>query len=242
LHTLDLPSASTAPDFAENDWPRCGPCGRDLMEDELGRYACWACETRAGEDLRAIADLFPQLNVSSALAPVVNRSGSTPGDGGAAPGRGVTAPVPLRLDVLALTAAGGVATRLQALEDAWRAALGRRIATWAGSPAQAVPVHVDFLRINLQWAAERYEGVDSDFAEIRRLRAEMVAALSATSRPARIGIGRCPARLEDGSVCGNSLTTTAATRRVRCSACGACWVDVAAWVELRRAQTAAAAA
>lgn len=232
-----MPSADTAPDFPHYDWPSCGPCRRDLRRDELGRYACRACETRAGEDLRAIADLFPQLNVSSALAPVVRRSAN----GGSAPGRGVAAPVPLRLDVLALTAAGGVATRLQALEDAWRGALGRHIATWAGSPAQAVPVHVDFLRINLQWAAEQYDGVAEDFVEMRRLRAEMVAALSATARPARIGIGPCPTRLEDGSLCGAPLATTAASHRVRCSACGARWEDVAAWLELRRAQTAAAA-
>ncbi|MDX3324778.1 hypothetical protein PV405_08865 [Streptomyces sp. ME02-6979-3A] len=44
--------------------------------------------------------------------------------GGGATSGSKTPPIPPRLEVLALTAAGGVATRLQAIEDSWRQALG----------------------------------------------------------------------------------------------------------------------
>lgn len=227
---------SVTADPGGGDWPGCTACGRALWQDETDRYACRVCEDRAGDNLRAIAVAFPALNSTAALTPTVRRDAGTPGGSG---GRSAS-PAPVRLDVLSLTAGGGVAARLQAVEDAWRPLLGRRIATWAGSPAQAVPVHVTFLRMNLQWACRTYEDVALDLAEFRRLRVELAAALSPDPRPRRVSIGRCPVVLDDGSACGAPLTVTVGSFRAACRRCGSRWDDPAAWQALCQAQEATA--
>lgn len=233
-------SDATAADY---EWPICTACNRDLWDDETGRHACRVCEDRTRERLGELPDLFARLNTTAAMM----RGARRPASGSAG---GQARPIPPRLDVLNLVSAGGVATRLCAIEDAWRLALGRRIepatdgvrvfAAWRSNPAVNVPEHVNFLRVNLERACERYDEVGQDVETIRRLHAEMTAALSGDQRPGRVKIGLCPVEFDDGSRCGTALTATTGSHRVSCGGCGTRWDDLAAWRELRRAQDAVA--
>jgi hypothetical protein len=215
------------------EWPRCVACQSGLWEDETGRRACRPCEDRTGERLAELPALFAQINTTAALIRGPRRGTGMP-TGSRVP------PIPANAEVLSLAAVGGVATRLRDIEDAWRKILGRTVATWAGAPAQAVPKHVDFLRINLQWACERYEEVGQDMEEIRRIHAECTAALSPDPRPGRVRIGLCPV-VSDSGPCGAQLTASTTNHKVRCPSCGTRWDDIAAWRELRHAQEAVAA-
>ncbi|MFF8299558.1 hypothetical protein ACF07M_29920 [Streptomyces globisporus] len=105
-------------------WPVCVTprCGRQLWVAEAGRYACRPCEDLAAKHLAELGPLFRRLNETATLMRGARRPG------GATTGSR-TPPIPPRLEVLALTANGGVATRLQAIEDSWRQALG-----WETSP------------------------------------------------------------------------------------------------------------
>ncbi|MGW4075994.1 hypothetical protein ACWELB_21195 [Streptomyces asiaticus] len=224
-------------------WPTCTACSRDLWETETGRQTCRLCETRTGEWLGELATLFQQINTSAALIRGARRGGA-PTSGSRTP------PIPPRLEVLSLAAAGGVATRLQAIEDSWRQALGwglelRRndvhvFASWRSDPARDVPARIRFLVNNLPWACDAYESVGQDVEEIRRLHAECKQALSHDRKPGRVNVGHCPT-IVDNQPCGAQLTASAATSRIRCQACGAQWDDMFGWRELRRAQEAVAA-
>lgn len=125
-------------DRADDDiyeWPICVTprCGRRMWVTETGRQACRPCETQAAAHLAELPALFTRLNTTAALM-----RGSRTG-GGATSGSRVP-PIPPRMEVLALTGPGGVAARLQAIEDAWRQALG-----WATPPtverSTTFPVH-----------------------------------------------------------------------------------------------------
>jgi hypothetical protein len=228
----------TTPDLTGYEWPTCsagpgeGPGSHPLWEDELHRQVCRPCEDKTRKRLGEIKQLFIELNKTSALM----RGARQPGVGSSG---SKTPPIPPRLEVLTLTAAGGAATRLRDIEDAWRKALGRRVGTWAGSPTQAVPVHLDFLLINLQTACETYESVGQDVEDIRRLHTQCAAALDAGRKPGRVRIGVCPVWVGNAR-CGAQLTATTASHRVRCSSCLTEWPDLAAWRELRQAQEDAA--
>lgn len=210
-------------------WPTCTACGRPLWQTELGRYVCRPCESTALQRLTDIRSLFADINSTDALL-----RGSRRAAAGAA-GGDVPA-IPPRIAALSLAAAGGVASRLQAMEDAWRSTLGWTVAPWRGSPGQAVPEHVHFLRANLTWAAESYESVDQDLHEIHRLHTECTRALSPDPAPAHVKVGQCPAVQEDGARCGEQLVASSARFRIRCRACGSCWEGKDGWEQLRTAQ------
>ncbi|MBM9509964.1 hypothetical protein [Actinacidiphila acididurans] len=230
----------------EYAWPTCIACHRDLWPDEHGRHACRACQDRAAHRLASIRALYPYLDTTSALT---RHRG---GDSGRSGSR-TDAPVPVNLAVLTLTTAGGVATRLQAIEDSWRTALRRHIGTWPGSPRQAIPVHIEFLRINLEWACESHLEVADDLEEIRRLHDQCTTALRGAldpgeRRPGPVPIGPCPTPLPGLSgagpaaapgapaLCGTPLTTRPGAQRVHCPTCGTTWEGATAWINLRRAQ------
>lgn len=216
----------------EYAWPTCTACGRDLWETEAGRQSCRPCELRTAEHLAELPDLFRQINSTAALMRGARRDG-VPTSGSRVP------PIPPRLEVLSLATAGGVATRLRDIEDAWRKALGWTVAPWRGNPGEAVPEHVRFLANNLPWACDSYESVCQDVEEIRRLHAECKQALSRDRKPGRVRVGLCPT-VVDGLCCGAQLTASAATSRIRCGQCGSQWDDMFGWRELRRAQEDAA--
>ena len=217
----------------EYSWPTCSApnCGRQLWVSEAGRQVCRPCEDRTAARLRELPALFGRLNQAATLMRGAAR-------GGGATSGSRTPPIPPRLEVLTLTAVGGVATRLRDIEDSWRKALGWTVAPWRGSSAQAVPEHIKFLVNNLPWAIDSYESVGQDIEDLRRLHAECTAVAANERRHGRVSIGRCPARYDDGTLCRADLTASADSHRVRCGTCGARWETLGEWKQLREAQDA----
>ena len=214
----------------EYEWPTCLACGRNLWDDELGRYCCRLCETATRTRLNQLPGLFARLNKTTALMPGSRKTG------GSAPSGSRTPPLPLRLDVLSLIAPkGGVAEKLQNIEDAWRKALGRRIGTWAGSPTEAVPTHAQFLVINLEKACETYESIGQDIDNIRRLHSQCTAILEQKPRIGNVKIGICPTVLE-GQHCGEQLYASGRSFKTACQTCGTVWEGEHEWRQLRAAQ------
>lgn len=211
-------------------WPVCAACGKDLWVNENGRQACRPCEIKTMKRLVELPALFVELTRTATLM-----RGARKPDAATSGSR--TPPIPPRLEVLDLTGPGGVAARLAAIEDAWRVVLGWTIAPWRGSPAQAVPEHVRFLINNLPWACDSYDSIGQDIDDVRRLHAETTAAISRERRPGRVQTGLCPVPLDNGP-CGQQLTATTASHRIRCQTCGTEWDGLAAWRGLRQAQEA----
>jgi len=212
------------------EWPTCVTpnCNRQLWVSEADRWACRPCEDATAKRISELGSLFRQLDTTAALM----KGGSR----GAGPTAGTrTPPIPPRLDVLNLVSPGGMASRLAAIEDSWRATLGWSIAPWRGSPAQSIPHHVAFLANNLLWACSSYEEVGQDIDDLRRLHGECTALVNDERRPGRVQIGNCPVTVDDG-LCWTPLTASAASHRVRCGGCGSRWETLGEWRELRAAQ------
>ncbi|MFD4547264.1 hypothetical protein [Streptomyces sp. NPDC058466] len=217
-------------------WPTCaagpatGPRSHQLWTDELDRLVCRPHEDATAARLAELPGLFRRLDTTASLMRGARRIG-----GGSSGSK--TPPIPPRLEVLALVGPGGVAARLSAIEDAWRATLGWTVAPWRGSPAQAVPQLVEFLANNLLWACSSYEEVGQDIDELRRLHGECLAIVNDERKPGRVQIGACPVQGEDGP-CAAPLTARADSHRVHCAACGSRWETLGEWRELRAAQEA----
>lgn len=210
-------------------WPTCSACGRDLWTAEAGRVACRPCEDKTATRITELPALFRQLDTTASLM----RGARRPGAGG---GSSKTPPIPPRLEVLALVGPGGVAARLSAIEDSWRAALGWTVAPWRGSPAQAVPHITGFLANNLLWACSSYDEVEQDIDDLRRLHAECTAIVNDERRPGRVQIGNCPILRADDRVCWTPLTARADSHRIHCGACDSRWETLGEWRELRAGQ------
>ncbi|MEU6990370.1 hypothetical protein ABZ953_06865 [Streptomyces sp. NPDC046465] len=219
-------------DLDDYVWPVCVTpgCRRQLWVSETGRRACRPCEDATSKRLADLPNLFRRLDTTASLMRGARRIGG--GGGGSK-----NPPIPPRMEVLALVGPGGVAARLSAIEDSWRKALGWTVASWRGSPAQAVPEHARFLINNLPWAADAYESVGQDIDDLRKLHSKCKAIVDDERRPGRVQIGLCPARYDD-SLCGQPLTASAASHRVRCLACGSRWETLGEWRQLRAAQEA----
>lgn len=214
---------------ADYSWPACEACGNELWVSEAGRQVCRPCEDKTAKRLAELPGIFAQLNTTASLMRGARKVGAAT-SGSRVP------PIPPRLEVLSLVAAGGVATRLRDIEDAWRKALGWTVAPWRGGPAEAVPEHAKFLINNLPWACDAYDSIGQDIDDIRRLHAECTTALTGERRPGRVNVGLCPITDEAGDPCGTQLTASAGSPRIQCGNCGTEWPDMAAWRDLRRAQ------
>lgn len=212
------------------EWPKCLACNKDLWNNETSRWACRPCEDKTGKRLAELPGLFARINTTTALMRGARRQGAAT-SGSRVP------PIPPRLEVLSLAAAGGVATRLRDIEDAWRQTLGWTVAPWRGNPGEAVPEHIRFLANNLPWACDSYDSIGQDVEELRRIHSECTAVLSHDPKPGRVKIGLCPVVFDSGR-CGAQLTASTASHKVRCPACLTEWPDLASWRDLRRAQEA----
>lgn len=223
------------------EWPTCTApgCGRELWTAEMDRLVCRICEDKTAGRIVELPVLFRQLDTTAALMRGARRIG------GGGPGT-KSPPIPPRLEVLDLVApAGGIAARLRVMEDSWRTALdwaiepdsdGNRIfASWRINPAEAVKRHAKFLADNLLWACGGYESVGQDIEAVRKLHSECAAIVTDERKPGRVQIGLCPVQLDDG-LCRQQLTASAASHRVRCSACGSRWETLGEWRQLRAAQ------
>lgn len=212
---------------------RCTHCQRLLYSNELDRWACTPCEDRARDQLRALPGLYQQLGDKLAPTAVSDSNGKV--------STTRIAPLPVALGPLDLLAPGGMAAKLAAIEDDWRSVLGRpagprrdRIrvfATWRSNPSSDVPMHTNFLIINLQWACERYEEVAYDLGVIRDLHDQAQGMVTGWRDP-RVPIGCCPAvDKETGQACGTRLKVTPGALEIRCHVCGARW-DRNEWLRL----------
>lgn len=231
------------PDLADYEWPTCIACRRDLWTDETDRYACRPCEDRTHQRLNELPNLVARISTTAALMRGSRKAGA-PTSGSRVP------PIPPRIDVLSLAASGGVAARLQIIEDSWRKALGwaieprtdgvRLFASWRTDPMQVGLRHITFLRNNLLWACGSYESVDQDIEEIRRLQAECTSALNPDRKPGRVKTGLCPVVLDEETAvrCASQLTASTGSFLIRCGNCQTRWDGKEEWEELRSAQRA----
>ncbi|MFF7411650.1 hypothetical protein [Streptomyces lydicus] len=189
----------------EYDWPTCAACSRPLWENELGRRACRMCQRRADHDLEALAGprgLYAALD--SALAPGA-------GSGEARVSGSRSAPLPLRLEPLSLSARGGVVTVLQTWLVDWHDQLQWAHPRWQGDLQQQLDQVVQALRTNLDWAASQHPAF-SDFAvEIAALVRSCLRQVTGEKPERRISV-ECP--------CGGVLRVTISTPGARCVGCG----------------------
>lgn len=188
----------------EYTWPSCATCGRELRHEELGRIACRLCQRRTDENLQALAgDTGLYATLQDALQPtrsVVDArvSGSR------------SAPLPLRLEALSLSASGGVVTILQTWLTDWHDQLGWRHPRWEGNLQQQVDQVVKALRVNLEWAATEHPAFADFSAEVASL-TRACRAQTTGERPERRITVACP--------CGGTLRITISTPGARCAAC-----------------------
>ncbi|MGW2920405.1 hypothetical protein ACWDBF_21440 [Streptomyces angustmyceticus] len=188
----------------EYQWPACTTCSRALWENELGRRACRMCQRRADQDLEALAG--PD-GLYAALA-----SALTPGAGGseARVSGSRSAPLPLRLEPLSLSARGGVVTVLQTWLVDWHDQLRWAHPRWEGGLQEQLDQVVRALRTNLEWAATEHDAF-ADFAV-------EVAALARSCRRQVTG-ERAERRISVACPCGGVLRVTISTPGARCPGC-----------------------
>lgn len=184
----------------EEPRPRCGSCGRPLGKDEAA--TCRACVADAREDLGAILEpygMLPSLlgQLGSAhpkLNPVRATERPLPGgDPLVMLGAGSGADNTRRDDAVRRRADPGapqfwglddragdpvsVAHELGRHEDDWR-----RVRHEPGAPGPAtVATAVDYLRVNLSWAASHHDGFGDFTADIRSLRRKLEAVAGTAS-------------------------------------------------------------
>ncbi|RXS84228.1 hypothetical protein EST92_11765 [Streptomyces sp. TM32] len=187
-------------------WPACAACGRDLWENELGRRACRMCQRRADQNLEALAGsqgLYAAL--AAALAPGAG-SGEARVSGGTR-----SAPLPLRLEPLSLSARGGVVTVLQTWLVDWHDQLQWAHPRWQGDLQQQLDQVVQALRANLEWAASQHPAFGDFSVEVATLVRSCRRQVTGEKPERRISVA-CP--------CGSTLRVTVSTPGARCASCG----------------------
>lgn len=203
---------------------RCSNCARLLFHTELDRHACFLCEERASKHVAQLPVLYQHL--SNALAP----SSSQHNTGRVRSSR--SAPLPVNLHVLDMLGPGGIVADLQAIEDSWRCARGRRPgprtdgSRWFATsrvktPPHAIKDHCLFIAYNLRWACESYEPIAQDLAKIQELQQRAQGVLIGPRR--RTVAVSCPSEYDDGTVCGAELRIDITVPVTRCRSCGAGW-------------------
>ncbi|MER7794883.1 hypothetical protein [Streptomyces sp. NPDC097640] len=186
-------------------WPTCAACSRELRHDELGRIACRICQNRTDEHLEALAG---ETGLYAALTRVLTPGAGT-GEGRVSGSR--TAPLPLRLEPLNLSARGGVVTVLQTWLVDWHDTLGWRHPRWKGGLQQQLDQVVKALRANLEWAATEHPAFSEFAAEVGQM---------ARACRRQVTGERLERRITVACSCGGTLRVTISTPGARCS-CGA---------------------
>lgn len=167
-----------------NESPDCIVCARELWEDEAGRYACKPCQRRLDDHLAAIAGpagLYARLCLRiqpGAHTPETRVSGSSGG-----------APIPPNLQILDLTANGGLVSLLEQWVADW-ASYGLAATGTGGRLQHRVDQAVATLRLNLPRAVTRHPALDECADEIGAIR-RTCAALVEGGRPPVTVRGNC---------------------------------------------------
>ncbi|WP_432137624.1 hypothetical protein [Streptomyces sp. bgisy154] len=183
--------------------PRCTICPRQLLDHETGRYVCLPCEQRIDRDLQAIAGpagLYARL----CLRIQPGRRGGAPAVSGT-PGRGT----PADLQILSLTATGGIVSTLETWVEDW-ATYGLAIHGTGGRLQHRVDTAVATLRRNLTRAASRHPALDEMAREIGQIRRQAEAIISGERPPRRVAV-QCP--------CDTVSTVTLNTSGFTCRGC-----------------------
>jgi hypothetical protein len=189
---------------ADYSWPTCTSCGRDLRDDELGRVACFICQDRADHNLASLAgDKGLYAGLRYALMPGVGQK-----EGRISGSR--TAPLPLRLEPLSLSARGGVVTILQTWQVDWHEALGWTHPRWRGNLQQQLDDTVQALRNNLNWAASSHPAFPDFAAEAASITRDCRRQATGEQPERRIALA-CP--------CGGTIRVTISTPGARCHTC-----------------------
>ena len=195
MHTAHADDAPT---------PTCIACRRDLYADEYNRYACRPCQDRADLTLRRL----PGPDGLYARLATVTMPGRGGGIGPVSGSR--TAPLPVRLEPLSLSARGGVVTILQTWLVDWHDRLGWLHPRWEGDLQQQLDQVVYALRTNLDWAAAEHPAFDEFLTETTRLVRQCELVITGERKERRVSVV-CP--------CGALLSVTISTPGKRCHAC-----------------------
>jgi DNA-directed RNA polymerase subunit RPC12/RpoP len=202
---------------------RCTHCPRLLNDRELGRPACFVCEERAVEQVRAFPGFYRDLE--AALRP-----GRAPG----ATGRVTTsrgAPLPVALQPLSLRGPGGIVSMLLGIEQRWRIALDWERLPERGGYEASLAGTVEVIANNMTWACAEYPYVAPDLKLINSLHRQADAVVNDV-QDQRVPIGYCPAVNEETSAaCGERLKVSPWALNIRCTACGTKW-DRDEWLRL----------
>ncbi|WP_327738421.1 hypothetical protein OG749_36165 [Streptomyces nojiriensis] len=186
----------------------CTICKRDLWTDEAGRAVCRPCERRIDDHLRSLAGpggLYARLCLRI-------HPGSGSSNGPTVSGtRG--APIPANLQVLNLTANGGLISALESWVEDW-ASYGLATVCAGGRLQHRVDWAVGTLRLNLPQACYRHPALEECAREIWSIR-KQCEALIAGAKPARKVPVQCGS---DG--CGGILRVSIDTPGETCRACG----------------------
>ncbi|SFF11911.1 hypothetical protein SAMN05216251_108240 [Actinacidiphila alni] len=198
----------------------------ELCERPADAYLCPACAADLADRLDLLPALYEQLG--DMLAPAR-------GDGGRT-ATVVTAPIPVRLDVVDhRTAFAVLPSWARALADDREQAaqvlraddLGARVTAACAVLRGAVP-----------WIAATWPAAADLAREVRDLYDGARTVVGADDLPARMG--RCPA-VVDGAVCGAELLLPHGQQVLRCQWCSATYPP-GVWAALRMAQTKVSAA
>jgi hypothetical protein len=174
-----------------------------LRDDEAGRFVCLLCQGRLDRDLAALAGpsgLYARL----CLRIQPGRRGDGPAVSGT-PGRSV----PCDLEVLSLTADGGLVSMLETWVEDW-ATYGLGVRGPGGRLQARLDDAVATLRLNLPRAAYRHPALDELALELGQARRQMEALISGERAPRRIAV-QCP--------CGTPSRITLDTDGFTCRTC-----------------------
>jgi hypothetical protein len=188
-----------------NESPDCTVCSRQLWEDEIGRFACKPCERRTGDDLAALAGpggLYARLCLR--IHPASRGAGQ-------AVSGSRTASIPASLEILNLTANGGVVSTLELWVEDW-ATYGLATVGTGGRLQYRVDRAVATLRLNLPRAVERHPAFDECADEIGQLKRQAEGIVNG-------GKEAIPFRVQCG--CGATIKATLQTQGETCRKCAA---------------------
>ncbi|QXE36954.1 hypothetical protein KQY30_24835 [Streptomyces sp. GMY02] len=183
----------------------CLLCERS-MEDG---YLCVGCtkDTRVHlESMPALYDGLEDLLAPSSGSPTLGRTST-----------GGYPPLPISEDVLDQRGEDGMVRLLESWLDAIRTERGWRAAAHPGSPTGRVRRASVELLGHLPWVAVSWPEAGTFAAEIRDLAGSVGSMIQPKARDKRIG--NCPAKFDDGGICGAALRLPAGAKVVVCEWC-----------------------
>lgn len=195
-------------------------CCAHALTDDLGRLVCDRCERHIADGLAEVARLWKKLpgllekGTSSAAAdePRVHTSK-------------VDAPLPGNPEVLNLIG-GGVTGPLLKHEQAWRWELRTTLyphlplTPYRGDESRTLAGTLAFLREQLRWACQSYEGITGLESDLHDLLTQIREAVTGErrKRPTVLPVP-CPLTPDGTQPCGGELAFDPTTKVISCRTC-----------------------